>query len=76
MVYAMPHQFLMTLQTEILSTVTSDFLKEKIILKSFNSLVAAVFYFLALQTIFCGALFGCCTDVTSSVQAWEGLEIF
>ena len=34
------HQFLMTLQTENLSTETSDFLQQMIILKSFNS----VFY--------------------------------
>ena len=36
-VYAMLHQFSMTLRTEILSTVTSDFLKQIIILKSFDS---------------------------------------
>ena len=36
---AMLHQFLMTLQTEILSTVTSDFFKQRIILKSFNSML-------------------------------------
>ena len=38
--YTMHHQFSMTLQTEILLTVTSDFPKQMIILKSFNS----VFY--------------------------------
>ena len=33
----MLHQFLVTLQFEILLTVTSDFLKQMIMLKSFNS---------------------------------------
>ena len=32
----MLHQFLMALQTKILSTITLDFLKQMIILKSFN----------------------------------------
>ena len=32
-------KFSMTLQTEILSTETSDFLKQKVFLKSFNSVL-------------------------------------
>ena len=32
--------FSVTLQTEVLSTVTSDFLKQMIILKSFNSVLS------------------------------------
>ena len=38
-VYAMLLQFLMTLQTEILSTEASDFLKHAFFLKSFNSML-------------------------------------
>ena len=34
--YAMLQQFLVTFQTEIFSTLTSDFLKQMLILKSFN----------------------------------------
>ena len=34
---------LMTLQTEILSAVTSDFLKQMIIFKSFNSVLSITF---------------------------------
>ena len=35
----MLHNFLMTLQTNIVSIVTSDFLEQKIILKSCNTLL-------------------------------------
>ena len=50
--YAMLHQFLMTLQNEILSTVTSDFLKQKIILKSFNSLFNMIFLWMEIRKYF------------------------
>ena len=42
--YARLHQlFSMTLQTEILSTVTSDFLKQMVNLNSFNTLLFIIF---------------------------------
>ena len=55
--YAMLHQCFSTLQTEILSTVTSDFQKQMIIIKSFNSVlrvnakIAAVFLVLSCVSV-------------------------
>ena len=46
--YAMLEQFSMTLQTEIVSTISSDFLKQMIILKSFYSVLLMFSGFLVI----------------------------
>ena len=49
-VHAMFRHFFITLQSDILSTVTSGFLKQLIILKSFNSVFYLVILFCDEQT--------------------------